>query len=193
MTRTAARRPATGLDRVALVAERALRLAGDGRVAVALLLLVGAANAVAAIAPQLRWILDSPPYVGLIGAVLLSGIAAVAVRAPAAWREWRRPSSIGGRGDSLERSVEALAPPTPEGRARIVAALRGLGYRTAEHRGTRWAVHGTRRGWSRFAALASHLAIVLMVVGAAMGSAFATETVFSLLPGEQALLGDPRP
>ena len=30
----------------------------------------------------------------LLGALALSGVAAVAVRAPAGWREWRRPGAV---------------------------------------------------------------------------------------------------
>jgi cytochrome c biogenesis protein len=58
-------------------------------------------------------------------------------------------------------------------------------------RGT-WAIHAVRRGWSRFAGQASHLALVLVVLGAAIGAAFGSETTFSLLPGDQALLDAPR-
>jgi cytochrome c biogenesis protein len=54
-------------------------------------------------------------------------------------------------------------------------------------------VHGVRRGWSRFAAQASHLGLVVVVLGAAVGAAFGSETTFSLLPGDQALLDAPRP
>jgi cytochrome c biogenesis protein len=77
---------------------------------------------------------------------------------------------------------------------RIGSALAGAGYRIRVDRGAeaRWAVYGVRRGWSRFAAQATHLAMVLLVVGAAAGAAFGSETTFSLLPGEQALLDAPR-
>jgi hypothetical protein len=75
----------------------------------------------------------------------------------------------------------------------IAARLRRLGYRTrVERAGGRWALYGVRRGWSRFAAQATHLAMVLLVVGAAAGAAFGHETTFSLLPGDQALLDAPR-
>jgi cytochrome c biogenesis protein len=50
-----------------------------------------------------------------------------------------------------------------------------------------------RFGWTRFAGLATHLALVVMVLGAAIGAAFAGETAFSLLPGDQALLDAARP
>jgi cytochrome c biogenesis protein len=49
-----------------------------------------------------------------------------------------------------------------------------------------------RRGWSRFAGQASHVALVLIVIGAAIGAAFGSETTFALLPGDQALLDAPR-
>ena len=55
------------------------------------------------------------------------------------------------------------------------------------------AIHGVRRGWSRYAALGSHLALVVVVLGVAIGSAFGSEVVFSLLRGDQALLDAPRP
>ena len=71
--------------------------------------------------------------------------------------------------------------------------LQAAGYRVrTEGSGARWAVHGVRRGWSRFAGLVSHLALVIVVLGAAIGAAFGSETVFSLLPGDQALLDEPR-
>jgi cytochrome c biogenesis protein len=53
-------------------------------------------------------------------------------------------------------------------------------------------VHAVRRGWSRFAGLVSHLALVLIVLGAAIGAAFGSEIVFTLLRGDQALLDAPR-
>jgi hypothetical protein len=53
-------------------------------------------------------------------------------------------------------------------------------------------VHGVRRGWSRFAGLVSHLALLVIVLGAAIGAAFGSETLFSLLRGDQALLDVPR-
>ena len=77
--------------------------------------------------------------------------------------------------------------------ARAEAVLHDAGYRVRhEGSGARWAVHGVRRGWSRFAGLVSHLALVIVVFGAAIGAAFGSETVFSLLPGDQALLDTPR-
>jgi cytochrome c biogenesis protein ResB len=123
----------------------------------------------------------------LLGAVALSGVAAVAVRAPAAGREWRRPGSIRPGAGALELTVPTLAADTVRG------ALVAAGYRTRLERSRgRWAVHGVRRGWSRFAALGSHLALVVIVVGAAVGTAFGSETTFSLLAGDQALLDAPR-
>ncbi|MEO8247592.1 MAG: cytochrome c biogenesis protein ResB [Chloroflexota bacterium] len=183
-------RPARPAPYVARSADRALRLAGDVRLA-AVLLVVGAAwNVAAAIAPVGVASLDSPAYAVLLGALLLSGLAGMAVRWPAAWREWRHPGAVAeGRGTS---SVTIVA----EGADQLAVAgrLRGLGYRVATAKGRGgWAVHGVRRGWTRFAGLLSHVALVLTVVGAGIGTAFATETTFSLLPGEQALLDAPRP
>ncbi|MDP9244899.1 MAG: hypothetical protein M3O77_07430, partial [Chloroflexota bacterium] len=91
-----------GLDRLARVAERTLRLAADPRLGLALLLAAGATNAAAAALPGGGALLDSVPYLLLLGAILLSGLAAVAVRAPAAWREWRRPASVRGSEDALQ-------------------------------------------------------------------------------------------
>ena len=169
-------------------------MAADARLAVALLLALAAANAVGAVVPAWRWILDAPPYLLLIGAVVVTGIAGVATRLPPAWREWRTPGPLPARSDTLERELRLPAGPAAPIAARLAGELRRCGYRAVEQvsRG-RWAVHGTRRGWSRFAALASHVALIGLAVGAALGSAFASETVFSLLPGEQALLGEPRP
>jgi cytochrome c biogenesis protein len=77
--------------------------------------------------------------------------------------------------------------------AEVAAVLNAAGYRTRLETGRgRWAVHAVRRGWARFAAQASHLAVVLVVVGAAIGAAFGSETSFSLFPGDQALLDAPR-
>ncbi len=76
----------------------------------------------------------------------------------------------------------------------VEAQLRGAGYRTRQARErSRWAVHGVRRGWSRFAGMLSHLALLGIVIGVATGAAFGSETTFSLLTGDQALLDDPRP
>jgi hypothetical protein len=91
--------------------------------------------------------------------------------------------------------AELALPPArdPAWHEPVVAALRRGGYRLTVLPGRRLVVHGTRRGWSRLAALGTHVALVLLVVGAALGLAFSSETVFSLLPGEQALLDAPRP
>ena len=77
----------------------------------------------------------------------------------------------------------------------LLAALARSGYRARleSGHGGRWAVHGVRRGWSRFAGLISHLALVAIVLGVAIGAAFGSETVFTLLPGDQALLDTPEP
>jgi cytochrome c biogenesis protein len=178
------------VDRTSRVAEAALRTMGDARVGVGLLLLAGFANAIAALLPDGPRRLDGIPYAVLLGAVALSAVAAVAVRIPTTWREWRHPGPVAGAG-----ALHAVVPiRTPD---EVRAALGDAGYRVRESRtrgrsGT-WALHGVRRGWSRFAGQASHLGLVVVVLGAAIGAAFGSETTFSLLPGDQALLDAPRP
>jgi len=187
----AATRAATGsapvADRAARGAERLLRIAGDGRVAAALLAVTGAVNLGAALLPGGPSRLGAPAYAVLLGLVALSGVAAVAVRAPAAWREWRRPVGVHAGSGAVEARVGQMAP------AEAAQALAGAGYRVRLEEGRRrWAVHGVRRGWSRFAGILSHLAIVVIVLGVAVGAAFGSETKFSLLQGNQALLDAPR-
>ena len=174
-------------DRLARAGERLLRVIGDGRTGLALLIATGAANALAAFLPNGPRLLDSAPYALLLGALALSGVAAVAVRAPAAWREWQRPGPIRPGAGTLEANLDAMP------RDEILRVLRSEGYvaRLEEARG-RWAIHAARRGWSRFAGIGSHLALVVIVLGAAIGAAFGSETLFSLLPGDQALLDAPR-
>jgi cytochrome c biogenesis protein ResB len=103
------------------------------------------------------------------------------------WREWRRPTAVHRGPGALETSAPAHAP------AELLATLAAAGYRARleEGRGT-WAIHAVRRGWSRLGSLGSHLAVVVVVLGAAIGAAYGSETVFSLLPGDQALLDVPR-
>jgi hypothetical protein len=174
-------------DRLARGAERVLRVAGDARTGMVLLLLTGLANAVAAFLPDGPSRLESWPYAVLLGALALSGTAAVSVRAPTAWREWRRPSAVPAGAGTLRASAPDASA------AHADSILRAAGYRVRhEGAGARWSVHGVRRGWSRFAGLASHLALVVVVLGAAIGAAFGSETTFSLLPGDQALLDAPR-
>jgi len=188
MARRASAVPAPVVDRLPRAAERLLRWMGDGRVGLALLLLTAVANGVAALLPDGPRLLDAWPYAVLLGLVALSGVAAVAIRAPAGWREWRRPGPVRpGRG-ALLRTLPLRSA------AEVAADLGAAGYRTRldESRG-RWAVHGVRRGWSRFGGQASHLALVVIVVGVAVGAAFGSETTFSLFPGDQALLDAPRP
>jgi hypothetical protein len=183
-----ARRRATVTARV----ERWLRAVGDARLGSGLLLVAGAANAMAAAVPETRGWLDSLPYLMLVGAIALSGVAAVAVRSPAVWREWRWPGGLAPH--PTDWSIELPLAPSEVRLQRLVAGLRGAGFRVREHpTRRRWAVNGVGRGWARFAGLASHLALVVMVVGAALGTAFSEETVFGLFPGEQSLLGQPRP
>lgn len=174
-------------ERLVRAAERVLRVLGDARTGLVLLLLAGAANALAALLPDGPERLDAWPYALLLGALALSGVAAVAVRSPAVWREWRRPTAVQAGHGTLRRSLASVAPDDIERR------LRTAGYRTRrEVRRGRWAIHGVRRGWSRFAGLVSHLALVVVVLGAAIGAAFGSEIVFSLLRGDQALLDAPR-
>ena len=183
----AAGRPSAAPDRLARGAERTLRLLGDARTGLALLLLLGAANAVAAFLPQGPRLLDAWPYALLLGAVALTGVAAVAMRAPSAWREWRHPAAV-QPGAGVLTARRAAAEPDE-----VARRLASAGYRTRlEQARGRWAVHGVRRGASRFAGLGSHLALVVIVLGAAIGAAFGSETTFSLLPGQQALLDAPR-
>jgi cytochrome c biogenesis protein len=188
----AASRDAAGVaqrsDRLALAAERTLQRLGDARVGLILLLLTGLANVAGALLPDGPGRLDGWPYALLLGALALSSVAAVSVRIPATWREWRHPGAVGGNG--LRAVVTSRAPEEVE------ATLRAAGYRTrvtGAPGSRRWAVHGVRRGWSRFAAQASHLGLVVVVLGAAVGAAYGSETTFSLLPGDQALLDGPRP
>ena len=179
-------------DPLAAGAERVLRALGDARLAVALLALVGVANLAAALLPDGPARLSGPIYGLLLGALALSSVAAFAVRAPASWREWRRPGPVAGAG-ALRATVIALDPVVVE------SALHVAGYRTRragrarDATGRAWAVHGVRRGWSRFAAQASHLGVAVIVLGAGIGAALGSETRFSLHPGDQALLDAPRP
>ena len=180
-------------DRLAQAAQRLLRVAADARLALGLLLFAGAWNAVAAAIPTGASLLSTPPYLVLLGLILCAGMASVAVRLPAAWQEWRRPSVIPDGSDALAAAIPFDGAPDEATRAALAATARRAGYRVSEHgRGGRWALAGTRRGWSRLVGQFSHLALVLMLLGAAGGRAFSSETTFSLLPGEQALLDAPR-
>jgi len=180
-------------DRLAQAAQRVLRLAADARLALGLLLLAGAWNAAAAALPNGAGLLATVPYLVLLGLILCTGLASVAVRLPAAWREWRQPAVLREGPEVLTATI-----PIDEGGAKVdeealEGVMRRAGYRVAEHgRGGGWALAGTRRGWSRIVGQLSHLALVLMLLGAAGGRAFSSETTFSLLPGEQALLDAPR-
>jgi cytochrome c biogenesis protein ResB len=181
-------------DRLAQAAQRLLRLAADTRVALALLLLAGAWNAAAAALPSGASLLATPPYLVLLGLILCSGMASVAVRLPGAWTEWRQPAPLAESAEVLVASLPLAEAPDAASRAAIAAEVRRAGYRVVERgRGARRSLAGVRRGWSRLIGQLSHLALVVMLLGAAGGSAFSTETTFSLLPGEQALLDAPRP
>lgn len=184
----------TRADRLARAAERLLRLAADPRLALALLLLAGAWNAAAAALPSGAALLATPPYLVLLALILCAGVAGVGVRLPAAWREWRHPTPLSEGADVLHATIPFERDLIAADRAAIEIALRRAGYRTVE-RGSAaaWTVAGTRRGWSRLIGQLSHLALVLMLLGAAGGRAFSSETTFSLLPGEQALLDAPHP
>ena len=170
-----------------------LRLIGGPRLGLALLLLAASANVVAALVPPWRSLLDSPPYLALIGAIVLSGMASVAIRSPAAWREWRRPSPLAGRSQLLVADIQVQVG-RPVNPADLESVLRGCGYRVRRHhaRGG-WRLAGVRHGWSRFAGIGSHLSMVVLVIGAAIGTAYAEETRFGLFPGEQSFLAAPRP
>jgi cytochrome c biogenesis protein len=177
-------------ERAARGSERVLRTLADTRVAIALLFVVGLANVLAALVPGGDALLASWPYAVMLGAVAMTSIAAVAVRAPASWREWRRPGPVVRGAGALELRLDDVTPSV------LDVALRDLGYRTRVESGRsadRWAIHAVRRGWSRFAAQLSHVAVVAIVLGAAIGAAFGSETVASLFPGDQALLDAPRP
>ena len=176
------------MARLARVADRILRLAGDVRLALVLLLIAALWNALAAALPDGPSLLATPPYLVLLGLILLTGLAGVAMRAPAAWREWRSPGPVTEGRETLTATTASALPPQ-----QLADRLRRAGYRVTAVEGPRWALHGTRRGWSRFAGLGSHLALVLTVLGAALGTAFASETAFSLLPGEEAFLDASRP
>jgi len=186
-------RPRARLDRLASSADRLLRVMGDARVGLVLLLVAAGWNAAAAMFSGGTWLVQTPLYPILLGAVLLTGLASVALRAPQAWREWRRPSAPPEGNEALVGVVPIRGAPGAGAMDRAAAALRRAGYRVPASRGRSTGVAAVRRGWSRFAGIASHLALVLMVLGAALGTAFSRETTFSLLPGEQALLDQPRP
>lgn len=180
-----------GADRLPRAAEGILRRLGDARLGGALLLLTAVANAAAAVLPAGARLLDAPAYAILLGLVALSGVAAVAVRAPATWREWRRPGPVVPGPGALVATVTLAGSRDPDD---LAAALRAAGYHARVDRGRRrWAVHGVRRGWTRFAAHGSHLAVVVVVLGAAIGAAYGSEATFSLFSGDQALLDAPRP
>lgn len=195
MSRSSAMAPAgRRADRLARGAERLLRLAADPRLALALLLLAAAWNAAAAALPSGAGLLATPAYLVLLGAILCTGAASVAVRIPTAWREWRQPAMQTEAADLLSMVLPVAGTLDQDRRVSLAGVLRGAGYRIAERgTGDRWSLSGTRRGWSRLAGQLSHLALVIMVLGSAAGHAFSTETNFSLLPGEQALLGAPEP
>ena len=172
--------------------ERALRLTGGPRLGALLLVVAAVANVAAAIVPSWRGLLDSPAYLLLVGAIALSGIATVGVRSRAAWREWRSPTPLPAGSELV--STYIAVPDAGLDSELLEHVVRKSGYRLRRHgTGERWQLSGVRHGWSRFAGIASHLSIVVLVVGAALGTAFAEETRFGLFPGEQSFLAEPRP
>jgi hypothetical protein len=172
-----------------IAADRSVRLLGEPRLAVLLLLATGVANVVAAIVPGGRDLLDDAWYATLLGMVALSAIAGAAVRSPSTWREWRRPGPVRPGPDARDAAIEGVRDADA-----VAQGLRASGYRVrVERHRSRWAVHGVRRGWSAFARHGSHLAITAIVFGVAIGAAFGSETTFSLLRADQALLDAPRP
>ena len=184
------------LDRLARAGDGLLRRLGDVRVGIGLLLVAGAVNALAAAMPSGAWLLRTPPYLALLGAVLVTGIAAVAVRTPPAWREWRRPVPLVASRDALRAEIPLAAEQhgAAEVMPLVAQALRRAGYRVVvDGADDRAVVAGVRRGWAHFAGLLAHLAVVAVVVGAGIGLAFGHEETFSLLPGQQALLDAGRP
>lgn len=172
--------------------EGGLRVLGGPRLGAVLLLIAAVANLMAAAAPAWRWLLDSPGYLALVGGIVLSGMASTAVRTPAAWREWRQPSPLaGGQLMVVDVGADGDSPPDP---ARLELLLRQCGYRVRRHDGrSGWRLAGVRHGWSSFAGITSHLSFVVLVAGAAIGTAFSEETRFGLFPGEQSFLAAPRP
>src|SRR5688572_5110158 len=126
------------VDRLARTAERILRFMADPRLGVGLLVVAAAWNAIAAAGPNGGALLDAWPYLVLLGAVLLTGLAGVAVRLPAAWREWRRPPPLTGD-DLLARKIPLVAEPDAAMRSGAAGALRAAGYRVVERgQGGRW-------------------------------------------------------
>ena len=111
-------------ERLARAGERTLRLLGDARLGLGLLLLAGASNAVAALLPGGPASLDGWPYAVLLGLVALTGIAAVAVRSPTVWREWRRPTAVQAAPGTLRLALPQMSD------ERLVLVLRASGYRT---------------------------------------------------------------
>lgn len=194
MAGSAARTRSPAIEVLTHQVERALRFGGDARVALALLVLAAIANLLAAAEASWRPLLVSPAYLAVVGLIVLSGIAGVAVRLPQAWKEWRRPSALTPGGDDRVASWSSDLPFTDAQRAAVVDQLGRAGYRTQLRSSSRrWIVAGTRRGWSRIAVLFAHLAVVGIIAGVALGSAFAEETRFGLFPGDQSLLAAPRP
>jgi len=183
------------ISRLTRLADRTLPLLAEPRLGVGLLLAACIANVAGAALPEGAWLARTPPYLALLAAVAVSGMAAVAVRLPAGWTAWRRPRPLA---DTPEASRFTLAMGDLTSPSAVLEdaerVLRLAGYRVSEWGNPdRVVVAGVRRGWAQLASLAAHLAVVLLVLGAGIGLAFGHETTFSLLPGGQALLDDARP
>src|SRR5574338_23397 len=176
------------------LAGRLLRLAGDARLGVTLLLVAAGWNALAAALTDGRRLLDGALSPILLGLVALSGMASVAVRLPAAWREWRQPSAVPPGSGATTLELPMVGPMDEPRRQAVAGALRAAGYRLREEvLAGRWSAAGVKRGGARCAGVAAHLAVIVLLLGVGVASAFAAETTFGLLPGEQALLDAPHP
>jgi hypothetical protein len=75
-------------------ADRLLRFAGHVRLALVLLVLAAVWNALAPLATNGPSLLATPPHLVLLWLILLTGLAGVAMRAPAASRVWRSPGPV---------------------------------------------------------------------------------------------------
>ena len=144
----------------------------------------------AALLPDGPRLLDALALRAAARRLALSGVAAVAVRAPTAGASGGVPRRCRPGAGALEAAAARLTAPEPLDRGSGGPATAPGS--TGSGRAATWAIHAVRRGWSRFAGLLSHLALVVIVLGAAIGAAFGSETVFSLLRGDQALLDAPR-
>jgi cytochrome c biogenesis protein ResB len=185
----------TRIDRLARASERLLRVLADVRLGLVLLLAAASINAIAAALPSGSWLVRTSGYLVLLAAVLASGLAAIAIRLPTAWRDWRRPRPFADSRDALRTRI--VVPTGLDGRAALEAArlaLRQGSFRVPDgRRAENVAIGGVQRGWSQLATLGAHAAMVLLVLGGGLGLAFGHETTFSLVAGQQAFLDDGAP